>query len=268
MTTPRIAPATSSRSTGARRALDALNALEAAHKRGEGGLGVTRLAEVLRIDKSQASRTFQVLAEYGLADRDPRTREYRLGWRLVQLAQSAGERHLVTASGPILDQLLRELDESVYVSVRSGFDAVTVARREANHSIQATVQQWTLHNTAVGRVLLGDMSESDIRRICEGQEIRSTKPEGVQSIEDLIAEVRAVREQGYSAVIDEFEVGLFAAAAPIHDHHGAVVAALGVSGPTFRLLDRLDTVVKEVVASAQEIEASFRSRARMAHDAL
>ncbi len=54
--------------------------------------------------------------------------------------------------------------------------------------------------------------------------------------------------------MDELEVGLTAVAAPIRNAHGDVIAALSVSGPTFRLdAARLDDVVPELLAAAREI---------------
>ena len=56
----------------------------------------------------------------------------------------------------------------------------------------------------------------------------TTKPE-------LREELALVREQGYAVAVDELEVGLTAAAAPVRNAHGDVVASMSVSGPTFRL---------------------------------
>ena len=54
--------------------------------------------------------------------------------------------------------------------------------------------------------------------------------------------------------IDELEVGLTAAAAPIRNAHGDVVASMSVSGPTFRLTaDRVEEVVPQLVEAALEV---------------
>jgi len=57
---------------------------------------------------------------------------------------------------------------------------------------------------------------------------------------------------GYATAIDEIEVGLSAVAAPVHGPNGACVAALSISGPSFRLgasrLDRLGALLIEHAA--------------------
>jgi DNA-binding IclR family transcriptional regulator len=70
----------------------------------------------------------------------------------------------------------------------------------------------------------------------------------------LREELALVREQGYAVAVDELEEGLTAAAAPIRNAHGDVVASMSVSGPTFRLgVDRVDDVVPRLVAAAEEV---------------
>ncbi|MBA3366523.1 MAG: helix-turn-helix domain-containing protein, partial [Actinobacteria bacterium] len=67
--------------TSLRRGLAILFALEGEASQ-NGGLGVTRIAELVGREKSQISRSLKILAQYGLVERDAETRGYRLGPRL------------------------------------------------------------------------------------------------------------------------------------------------------------------------------------------
>jgi len=78
-----------------RRGIDVLSALRGEEAVAANGLGVLRIAELVGSDKSQVSRTLKILAEYGLVDRDPATRAYRLGWSLFALAAQAGDTQLL-----------------------------------------------------------------------------------------------------------------------------------------------------------------------------
>ncbi|MBM4575725.1 helix-turn-helix domain-containing protein [Rhodococcus hoagii] len=179
--------------------------LQTRRARESGGLGVTQLAEILDMDKSQVSRSLKVLTEYGMVDRDPKTRAFRLGWRIFNMAQVSGDQRLLECAGGVLDGLLNRLDESVYLSVRSGYDALTVAERTANHSIQAMPAHWSLYSTSVGRVLLTDKTSAEIREMYSGQKLRSARVDGVGSVDDLVEAVTRAREDGHSIVVDEFE---------------------------------------------------------------
>ena len=53
---------------------------------------------------------------------------------------------------------------------------------------------------------------------------------------------------------EELEVGLNAVAAPVYDANAEVVAALSVSGPSYRLgEDAFDDIAKRTIAAAESI---------------
>jgi DNA-binding IclR family transcriptional regulator len=70
----------------------------------------------------------------------------------------------------------------------------------------------------------------------------------------LEAELASVRERGWAATIEELEIGLNALAAPIQDGTGEVVAAVGVSGPSYRLtVESFPDAAAHLLAAAREI---------------
>jgi DNA-binding IclR family transcriptional regulator len=76
----------------------------------------------------------------------------------------------------------------------------------------------------------------------------------VTSRSRLRAELAQVREVGYALAVDELEDGLSAAAAPIRNAHGDIVASMSLSGPTYRLTEaKLEQVVPMLVAAATEV---------------
>jgi DNA-binding IclR family transcriptional regulator len=70
----------------------------------------------------------------------------------------------------------------------------------------------------------------------------------------LHEELELVRIRGYAVAVDELEVGLTAAAAPIRNMHGDVIASMSVSGPSFRMPEEtLDEVVARLTEAALEV---------------
>jgi DNA-binding IclR family transcriptional regulator len=67
--------------------------------------------------------------------------------------------------------------------------------------------------------------------------------------------VRTVAGQGYALDVEECEEGLSCAAGPVYDRTGLAVAALSVSGPSFRLGadELLRNIVPKVTASADRL---------------
>jgi DNA-binding IclR family transcriptional regulator len=63
-----------------------------------------------------------------------------------------------------------------------------------------------------------------------------------------------VRQRGWASVSEELEVGLNAVAAPIRDAGAEVVAALSVSGPSYRLSkEQFEEFAKVTIAAADVI---------------
>ena len=81
-------------------------------------------------------------------------------------------------------------------------------------------------------------------------------------VDEVLAELATVREQGYATAFEEFELGLVAVAAPIRDLSGNVVASMSASGPVFRLpRTRLPELGEAVRVAAAEVSRRLGSAA-------
>jgi DNA-binding IclR family transcriptional regulator len=212
------------------------------------GLGVVALAELLGGDKSQLSRTLQTLEEHGFVERDRETRAYRLGWSLFALAERAGESRLVAEAPSVLRALVRELGESAHLSVRQGDQVLTLFSESPAATLHAPgrVGELTpLASPSAGRALALDLDESELEAL------------GLAPYADAIV---AARRLGYAIVREEFEPGLVAAAAPIRNARGRIVAALNVSAPRFRFDDRLEQSAPRVAEAADALSAAIGGR--------
>jgi IclR family transcriptional regulator, KDG regulon repressor len=100
-----------------------------------------------------------------------------------------------------------------------------------------------LATTSAGRVLVSDLADDELAAL------------GLGEAADAIAQAR---NDGYAIVREEFEPGLVAAAVPIRDAGGRVIAALNVSAPRFRFDDRLEAASLLLVEVAAELSAELR----------
>ncbi len=250
--------------TGLRRGLAILFALDRDEASANGGLSVTRVAQLVGREKSQVSRTLKTLLEHGLVDRDPDTLGYRLGWRLFVLAGRAGDPNLVAAAGPLLSRLVQELGETAHLSMLQGTEVMTILTESPGHAVQAAGRVGRtvpVYCTSSGRALLFDHDLAQLRALLDGVELRALGPNAPRRVDELSRRVEAARARGYALIDEEFETGLVAVAAPVRDFSGRIAAAVNVSAPKFRFGERLEAAGLRVKSAADELSAALGWRA-------
>jgi len=244
-----------------RRALALLDALASDDAVAHGGWGVNRLAAHEGRDPSQVSRTLRVFADAGFVERDPETMAYRIGWHVFALAARAADQRLVAAGGPILRQLVeKDLGERIHLSVLQGSEVLTVLTQSPPHAVQTVAwagRMVSAHNTSSGRALLIDSERAEIERLFAGTEFGGGGPNAPRNVDELYERILTARAIGYAIVDEEFEPGLVAAAAPVRDFRGGVIAALNVSAPKFRLWTRLPLAGQAIKSAADELSAQL-----------
>jgi DNA-binding IclR family transcriptional regulator len=244
-------------SSGLRRDLALLQALASDDAQVHGGLGVVRLAEILQRNKSQVSRALRALEQVGLVERDPETREYRLGWQLYGLAARTSDARLLQCAPRAMRELVRRLGESVHLCVLQGTQVLTLLTETPGHAFRASGwvgQTIPAYCSSAGRLLLSDHSYEQLMERFSGVDFKSFGPvQLVHSIDDLCDQIQIAQQAGYALVREEFEAELVGASAPVRDFRGRVIAALNVSAPKFRLDDRLDFAGRETAAVAGQL---------------
>jgi DNA-binding IclR family transcriptional regulator len=246
----------------------AIRALEVIAENGE--LGVTELGRHLGVHKATASRLAATLADHGLLDRDVVGGRYRLGFGILRLAAAAvADVDLMMLGRPVEEELAEETRETVNLGVRSGDGVVYVDQVNGARSIVSVSwvgRRTPFHCTASGKVLLAWMPDADRDELLDHPLERTTEKTETGPAA-LRAQLVEVKRRGWAQTVGELEEGLNAVAAPVFRGDGLVLAALSVSGPSFRLraLD-LARVAKATVDAAAGISRrlGFREDRRRA----
>lgn len=249
-----------SRGTSLRRGLEILLALGSDAAVAEGGLGVTRIAALTGHEKSQVSRAIVALMDYRLVERSPGNRTYRLGWECFALAGRAGDPRLIEDARIALVRLVSEVGEAAHLSVLRGSAVLTLLTEPSSHAVAA--RGWVgrtvpAYCTSSGRVLLLDHDRAALVELLGSESLPTAGPNAPVDVAELERRVARARQVGYAVADEESEVGLVAAAAPIRDFTGRVVAAVNVSGPKFRLGPRLHHAGELVRAVAAGLSNSL-----------
>ena len=232
----------------------ALTILEVLARIGEAG--VTEIAAELGVHKSTAFRLVATLEGHRLVEQTVDRGKYRLGVGLLRLAGATTARlDLVQEARPVCRQLAADTGETVNIAVLSESSALYLDQVAGSSALQPhnwVGQHIPLHATSNGKVLLSGLDDAALDEVLGALSRYTSLTITRKSL--LREELALVREQGYAVAVDELEVGLTAAAAPIRNAHGDVVASMSVSGPTFRLSsERVKGVLPQLLDAALEV---------------
>jgi DNA-binding IclR family transcriptional regulator len=222
----------------------------------EGESSVTEIAAQLGVHKSTAFRLLATLEGHRLVEQINDRGRYRLGVGNLRLAGATTARlDVVSEARPLTRQLAADTGETVNITVRSDESALYLDQVAGSSALQShnwVGQRIPLHATSNGKVLLSELSQHEFDEALP--HLPRFTEHTITSVARLREELDGVRRRGYALAVDELEVGLTAAAAPIRSAHGDIIASMSISGPTFRLThERLEETVPLVVAAALEV---------------
>jgi DNA-binding IclR family transcriptional regulator len=223
-------------------------------------LSVRDIAKPFRWPKSTAYRILARVEDAGFLDRDERSGLYRLGIRLATLGELA--RHstsLQRIATTALHRLSAETTETATLMLLHGAEGVTVDVVESYQPLMLPGllgARQPLHSTAGGKVLLGWAAAGRQRAMIRPPLKRYTSTT-ITDVDVLFRELEVSRRRGYTIVNGENIEDVVGVAAPIHDHHGNVPAALTVGGPRSRTATKLDGLAVAVMAAAASVSAAL-----------
>jgi DNA-binding IclR family transcriptional regulator len=261
----------------------------------ESGLGVNELARRIGVNASTASRLLATLQESGLVTRDAHGGPYRLGLRLLALADRVlAQQDVRTLARPLLIRLVDDTGETATLSLPGDEAAITVdfVPSPSSVSSMARVGRPSVpHATAAGKVMLAfaggtpDAAErsgdtDDVGLEAAARAVEAAQPDPLAGARDqlpkigqplhsftertitdpvsLAAELADVRRWGWAEAAGEREPDLAALAAPVFGRDGELVAILGLQGPVARLpAEKRAALSEPLVAAAAELGAAL-----------
>lgn len=228
-------------------------------------LGTNEIARRAGITASSASRMLATLARGELVRRVPDTGRYRLGMRLVQLANAALARvDLRDVARPHLVALMEATGETATLSVPGEASTMTLDFVQSPLSVRSVAEVGrpsVPHATAIGKVYL-----SHGGTLGKGQ-LKAYTDRTITDRKQLAKVLAQAQDRGWAQALEERESGLNAVAAPVVDADANLVAVLGLQGPAWRMgaaaiREAVDHLLDHTAALAQDLAAASRSPAQ------
>lgn len=224
-------------------------------------LGVTEIAEELRMPKSGVHRVLNTLKRRRLITYDPATRKYALGQAAVSLSQGYAARHdMQSMASQALNELMRATGSTAVLAIRRHrsvlYRAQAVPDAELRVELRLGVPQ-PLHVGAAGKAFLAWLPRHEVDEYItnaqSGGGLQRFTASTIVDADDLRAELAVAAIRGYALSVGERLAGVASMAAPVLDHEHSPVSVLMVSGPQGVLDPRDETVVRELVEAARRM---------------
>jgi IclR family transcriptional regulator, KDG regulon repressor len=218
--------------------LKAIDTIEAVGR--AGSVGIRELSLMTGFPPSTIHRIVATLMAKHYLRQDPFTKRYSLSFRFLELGSQVQQQfHLISIARPHLEGLMADAKESVNLAVQDGDSVVYLDCVQSNYSM---LQLFTkpgarvpLYATAVGKMFLSQMTESDLNGYLERTHRTLNTPYTRIEPTKIIEDLKEIRLQGYSVDDEEMEEGVRCVAALIYDHTQKPAAAISISGASMRV---------------------------------
>lgn len=236
------------------------------------GVAVTVLAQELDLPASATHRLLNQMIDKGYVSQGRTQGEYALAMKLAAVGMGFLRRSGVPEiTQPLLDDLAQASRELVRLSVVDGprliWVGVAQGARVGLRYDPGEDQGESAHlaTSASGLAWLSSMTDEEALQLVARQGLTriGSGMNAPKTFEDLLARLREARELGCVTVIEAFEPGMNAVAAPIClPRSQFVVGAVSIAGPSVRLTqEALQAQQENLIRTAAQIgEAALASQ--------
>jgi DNA-binding IclR family transcriptional regulator len=235
------------------RALDILEILSTER----GGLGVSRIADMVGLHKSTAHRLLKTLTERGYAEKTS-AGTYRIGLKLMEVVSVyINSLELLTEARPYVARITADLNLTAHLGILEGDQVVYIERMDAYSVIKLYAQigiRVHAYCSSLGKCLLSNFSRDELDKVLENCSFERFTPNTITSRDEMHEELKKVRQRGWAIDDQEFDINNRCIGAPIYDYRGEIIAAVSASGtPAVLTDDRIRDVADYVKNAAAEI---------------
>lgn len=235
------------------------------------GLRLVELRAASGLTRPTTHRILQALVAEGLIRQEAASKRYYLGWLAYEMGLAASMAFdLRDVCQPFVQRIAEETGDTVFVTIRSGFDGVCAVRAEGACPVKAFVADVGRHrplNIGAGATaLLSGMQDDEIERIYQVNSNRIARDYPNFSVKTMWERIEHARKKGY--VLNEIlEIqGVRAVAVSIAGPHGSPVGGLSIAALKSRLSGaELRSKVQLLARTAQQIEAKLRPDGKNEH---
>lgn len=217
------------------------------YTREQAELGVRALARELRTNPTTVHRLLTTLKNLGYLKQDPDSQGYRLGPRVMRLAELYRVHNpLSEVAKQVFEEYSGHFKHNFYLGELVGYEVIYVAVYDGKAPLRIAIEPGgttALHSTAMGKVLMAFREDSYIEEFLQRHELFAHTPQTIISPDNLLEEIQQIRRNGFAINNGEHYEEIAAIARPILDEEEKAIAGMCLAFP--RLDSDMDTLFSE-----------------------
>ncbi|HUL29080.1 MAG TPA: IclR family transcriptional regulator [Thermodesulfobacteriota bacterium] len=196
-------------------------------------LSLADLSRDLHLPKATVYRLCSTLIKYGYLKNNEDFHTYSLGLKLFILGGVIlASFSLRKAAAPHLTNLQLKTGETIFLGILENDELIYIDKREDERKpirfTSSVGSRRPAHWGMLGQVLMAFLGDEIVENILKKNPLKPFARESITDDKTFRERLQKIREQGFNVDREEALEGVAGVSAPIRDHTGKVVAAVGV----------------------------------------
>jgi IclR family KDG regulon transcriptional repressor len=198
----------------------------------DGPLSLTEISRLTNLNTATTYRLVSTLSKRGYLSLHQSKRMYALGLKMLDY-NFAIRRNLkfIDFAYLSMSKLSKAQNESVYLSVQDGDESVVIEEVGIDEELRTNSpvgKRLKLHCTAGGKILMASLSDEQRKAYYNRNKLEPFTKNTITDMAQLEKQLETARREGVAFDNEEYRMGIWAAAAPIYNTSGNVIAAAGI----------------------------------------
>lgn len=215
-------------------------------------LTINDFVEQTKLKRTTVYRLLTSLMNKGLIAKNESTGTYKLGMPFLTFYQIVSETLDIRMEAlPVMKELVESTNETVSLNIIQGLNRVCIEKIEGTEDIREFIKlgyPYPIYKGASGKLLLAYSSPKFI------EEVLNAYQEEIIDKDQLLEDLKKIKEQGYAFSTNQRIIGAFAISTPIIGMNNELLGGLSISGLSMRLTDSsIERFIEEALVAAKTI---------------
>lgn len=210
------------------------------------------IAKETELTNSTALKILDTLLLIGYVHKDPETKKFSLGTKLIKYAnRSLNRLDIKQIAQPYLVELQQKTTETVHLGILDESSIVYVSKIESKNPIclySRLGKHVPLYCSAMGKAILAEHPDSEVEKYLRDTPLARRTANTIISKEKFLQEISRIRTLGYAFDNSENEEGVFCVGTTLTTNNKNY-GAISVSVPQYRVTEDF---LQNIIQSLQE----------------